>query len=143
MRARRLNTSILLLGLAVAYGCGGGSTSSNTSSTTAPSAPAAASPSIITIVGQNGTQAFTPNPANFGGQQVMFMNSDKVTHHIVLNDGSVDTGDIAPGATSRVVTMPSAGTNYHCSIHLGMIGGVDAAASTAPPACTGPYCTGY
>src|SRR5579864_8893479 len=141
MRLKLLRASILTLGLA-AFGCSGGS--SGSSSTTAPSAaPAAAATMTITIVGQNGTQAFTPNPSAFGGQQVVFKNSDSVTHHIVLNDGSVDTGDIAPGATSRAVTMPGAGTNYHCTIHLGMIGAVDATASNAPPPCTGPYCTGY
>ena len=52
---------------------------------------------MITIVGQNGTQAFSPNPASFGGQMVVFRNNDSVAHRVVLNDGSVDTGDIAPG----------------------------------------------
>jgi plastocyanin len=140
MRLRLLGASALTLGLAAAVGCSGGGSAS--SSTTAPSTTAA-SASTITIVGQNGKQAFTPNPANFGGQQVVFKNSDTVTHHIVLNDGSVDTGDIAPGATSRAVIMPSSGTNYHCAIHLGMIGAVDAVSGGDPPPCTGPYCTGY
>ena len=139
MRLKFVRVSILTLGLAAAFGCSGGNGSS---STTAPSntAPAVMT---ITIRGQNGAQAFTPNPAAFGGQQVVFKNNDSVTHHIVLNDGSVDTGDIAPGATSRAVTMPGGGTNYHCSIHLGMIGAVDGASSNEPPPCTGPYCTGY
>ena len=35
------------------------------------------------------------------------------------------------------------GTNYHCSIHPGMIGAVSAASGGAPPACTGAYCDGY
>ena len=140
MRWGLVRGATLLFGLAAAFGCssGGGS-----STTTAPSAAATAAPSTITIVGQNGKQAFTPNPAAFGGQQVVFKNSDTVTHRIVLNDGSVDTGNIAPGATSSPVTMPFAGTNYHCAIHLGMIGGVDGATSTEPPPCTGLYCTGY
>lgn len=141
MRLRLFRTSALMLGLAAASGCGGG----GSSSITAPSAPsaAAAAPSTITILGQNGKQAFSPNPAAFGGQQVVFKNNDTVTHHIVLNDGSVDTGDIAPGATSKAVTMPGSGTNYHCAIHLGMIGGVGAAASSEPPPCTGSYCVSY
>jgi plastocyanin len=146
MRVRLVGVSVLMFGLAAMFGCGGGGSSSTTGTTTAPSAPTAAAapaPSTITILGQNGTQAFAPNPAAFGGQQVVFKNNDTVIHHIVLNDGSVDTGDIAPGATSKAVTMPSAGTNYHCSIHLGMIGGIDSASSAAPPPCTGPYCTGY
>jgi plastocyanin len=129
-----------MVGLAAATACGSSGSSSNT---TAPSPAGTTSTATITIVGQNGTQAFAPNPAAFGGQQVVFKNNDKVTHHVVLNDGSVDTGDIAPGATSRAVTMPSTGTNYHCAIHLGMIGGVSAVSGDAAPPCTGPYCTGY
>ena len=107
-------------------GGGGGTTSATT----------------ITIMGQNGTQAFSPNPASFGGQSVVFKNNDSITHRVVLNDGSVDTGDIAPGATSRAVVMPTAGTNYHCSLHPGMIGAVSGG-SAPPPACTGLYCDPY
>jgi plastocyanin len=143
MQRMVLGVWALMAGLAALSACGssGGGTPSNT---TAPSpASTTASTSTITIVGQNGAQAFTPNPAGFGGQQVVFKNNDSVAHHVVLNDGSVDTGDIAPGATSRAVTMPNAGTNYHCTIHPGMIGGVSAASGTAPPPCTGLYCDGY
>jgi plastocyanin len=95
------------------------------------------------LVGQNGVQAFSPNPATFGGQQVVFKNNDSVMHRVVLNDGSVDTGSIAPGATSGVVTMPGTGTNYHCSVHPGMIGSVTAASGAAPPPCQGDYCSPY
>jgi hypothetical protein len=59
---------------------------------------------------------------------------------VLLNDGTVDTGDIAPGATSRVVTMPGTGTNYHCTIHPDMIGSVSASSGAAPPPCEGVYC---
>jgi plastocyanin len=66
-----------------------------------------------------------------------------VTHRVVLNDGSADTGDIAPGATSRQITMPNSGTNYHCTIHAGMIGSVAAASGAAAPPCEGAYCSPY
>jgi hypothetical protein len=56
-----------------------------------------------------------------------------------LNDGTVDTGDIAPGATSRQVMMPSAGTNYHCPLHPGMIGAVSPQGGGEPPPCS-DYC---
>jgi plastocyanin len=137
MQVRLLTASAFTAGLVAVFGCGGsGSSSSST-------APSPTSTPTITIVGQNGTQAFTPNPASFGGQQVVFKNNDSTTHHIVLNDGSVDTGDIAPGATSRVVTMPGAGANYHCSIHPGMIGSSSAASGAMAPPCVGVYCNGY
>ena len=114
-------------------------------SSSTPSAPSTSgtNPTTITIVGQNGTQAFSPNPAGFGGQMVVFKNNDSVTHRVVLNDGSVDTGDIAPGATSRAVAMPGAGTNYHCQLHPGMVGSISGSTGGAPPACTGLYCDPY
>ena len=137
MRLRLLNASILLVGAVAIPGCGGDGGSPT------PMTPSPPSASTINIVGQNGAQAFSPNPASFGGQQVVFKNNDSVSHRIVLNDGTVDTGEIAPGATSRAVVMPSSGTNYHCSVHPGMLGGVTAATGGPPPPCTGSYCDGY
>ena len=135
MQLRVLAVTALFAGLTAASGCGGsGSQIAPPSSTSSPT---------ISIVGQNGTQAFTPNPASFGGQQVVFKNNDTLTHRVVLNDGSGDTGDIAPGATSRTVTMPGTGTNYHCAIHPGMIGSSSAATGAPPPTCEGPYCSPY
>ena len=117
-----------------------GSCGGDSSTPSSPSTPAV--PTTITIVGQNGTQAFSPNPANFGGQMVVFRNNDSIVHRVVLNDGSVDTGDIAPGATSRAVAMPGGGTNYHCQLHPGMIGAVSGS-SGGPPPCSGAYCDPY
>ena len=127
--------TVLMVGLACFFGCGGGSSS--------PTTPSSTNTLTINIVGQNGTQAFSPNPAGYGGQQVVFKNNDSTTHRVVLNDGTIDTGNIAPGATSAVVTMPSSGTNYHCAVHTGMIGAVSGSAGTPPPACAGEYCSGY
>jgi plastocyanin len=94
----------------------------------------------ITITGQNGGQSFSPNPATAGGQMVVFRNADSVVHRVVLNDASIDTGDIAPGATSRAVMMPGGGIHYHCSLHPAMVGAVNPEAGGAPPPCSGPYC---
>ncbi|MEQ1575694.1 MAG: hypothetical protein ABL993_15755 [Vicinamibacterales bacterium] len=134
---------VSLVGLA-SVGCGGSSGSSG-SGGAGGSSPTSPSPvtTTININGQNGAQAFSPNPANFGGQVVVFKNNDNTVHRVILNDGSVDTGDIAPGATSRAVVMPGNGANYHCTIHPGMIGAVAAASGGPPPACVGDYCTGY
>lgn len=136
MKALAVSLSILGVALA-ASGCGGGGGSS-----ASPTAPSAATPSpvTITVTRQNGAQSFSPNPASAGGQQVVFRNADSVVHRVVLNDNTIDTGDIAPGATSRVVTMPGGGTNYHCSLHPDMVGAISPASGGAPPACTGIYC---
>ena len=110
--------------------CGGGGSS--------PSSPNPGA-LTITITRQNGAQSFSPNPASAGGQTVVFRNADSVVHRVRLNDGSIDTGDIAPGATSAPVQMPPDGTNYHCSVHPDMIGAVSGTAG-GPPPCDGPYC---
>jgi plastocyanin len=70
----------------------------------------------------------------------VWRNNDSVAHRIVFNDGSRDTGDIAPGATTAAITLPNDGVNYHCSIHPGMIGSVRPTGGGAPPPCTGVYC---
>ena len=99
-----------------------------------PSTPAA--PTTITIVGQT-APGLLAQPRELGGQ-VSSSGNDSIVHR-VANDGTVDTGDIAPGATSRAVAMPGGGTNYHCQLHPGMIGAVSGS-SGGPPPCSGAYC---
>src|SRR5688572_11948229 len=106
MRKMLVGTAALALVAACAAACGGGSSSSST-----PTAPSPG-PFTITVTSQNGAQSFSPNPASVGGQTIVFRNADSIVHRVVLNDGSIDTGDIAPGATSRAVRMPDGGTNY-------------------------------
>ena len=114
-----------------ASSCGGGSSS--------PSSPSAPDVVTITITRQNGAQSFSPNPASAGGQMVVFRNTDSIVHRVQLNDGSIDTGNLAPGATSQPVLMPTSGTNYHCTVHPDMIGAVNGG-SGVPPPCEGTYC---
>jgi plastocyanin len=121
----------VLVALAGAASCGGGGST--------PSSPAPGGPVTINIVGERGGQSFSPNPALVAGQTVVFKNTDSVVHRVRLNDLSIDTGDIAPGATSRAVTMPAAGTNYHCFLHPAMVGAVGSS-NSGPPPCTGVYC---
>ena len=137
MQFRLWTVSALAAGLAAMSACGG-SGGGTSSSLTAPSSPA---PSVmtITVTSRNGAQSFSPNPATAGGQLVVFRNADTDVHRVRLNDGSIDTGDIAPGATSAAVTMPAIGTNYHCSIHPDMIGAVFPLSGGDPPACE-DYC---
>ena len=130
MRAITAGSTIAIL-LAVAAGCGGGGGS--------PSEPSPSGPITIAIVGERGAQSFTPNPAQAAGRMVVFRNNDSVVHRVRLNDLTIDTGDIAPGATSAPVRMPAAGTHYHCFLHPTMLGAVGAE-NTAPPPCSGNYC---
>jgi plastocyanin len=116
--------------------CGGGGGGSPAGPSSPPS-----NATTITIMRQNGTQSFSPNPASAGGQMVVFRNADSVVHRVRLNDASIDTGDLAPGATSAAVQMPASGTNYHCSLHPDMVGAVNGAGGAAPPPCEGVYCS--
>src|SRR5437867_1604812 len=88
-------------------------------------------------------QSFSPNPATLPpGQMVVWHNIDQITHRVVLNDRSVDTGDLAPGASSQPMAIAVAGAQYHCSIHPVMVGSVnqDIANPPAPDPCQGSYC---
>ncbi len=115
-----------------------GSSGSSSTSTPAPSG-VVSNATQINILGERGANSFNPNPAPSGKVQLQWINTDNETHHIVANDGSFDSGDIAPGQTSKAINMTTDGTNYHCSIHPLMIGAV-AATDGAPPQCRGDYC---
>jgi len=119
------------------WACGGGG---GTPSGSSGNPPPPASASTITIMGERGAQSFSPNPASVSqGSQMAFRNSDSVVHHIVMNDGSLDAGDIAPGAFSPTLRLTTDGGNYHCTIHPTMVGSINRATGEPPP-CSGLYC---
>ena len=124
--------------------CGGGGGYGNTPTSPSPGGGTGNGSAVtITITGQNGTRAFSPNPATVDStQKVQFMNNDKVTHHIVMDDGSAQTADIAAGATSSAISIGN-NKSYHCTIHPGMVGGFNGSMGDPPPNCTGQYCAGY
>jgi plastocyanin len=130
--------------LAVAFvvaGCGGGGYGGGNPNNPSPPPGGGSGATTVNIVGDRGSQSFTPNPGASGqDQMVNWRNGDGVVHRIMLNDGTGDTGNINPGATSIAIRMPAAGANYHCTIHPGMIGSIRAASGEPPPPCTGPYC---
>jgi plastocyanin len=133
MNALVWTSAVLLSALSVAS-CGGKGGGGN---------PADPSSNLFTIAinGQTNNFSFSPNPADAGGKTVVFKNNTAEAHRVVLNnDPSTDTGNIAPGATSRSVTMPTAGTNYHCSVHDKMGGAIVPQSGGAPPPCEGVYC---
>jgi plastocyanin len=118
--------------------CVGGCSSSNdavenpmapTPPPTSTPAPAPAPPSsvvTIDVVGVNGAQSFSPNPATLpAGQMVVWRNVDSITHRVVLNNGSVDTGNLAPGVSSQPKSLNAGGDGgYFCSLHPSMVGGI-------------------
>jgi len=102
------------------YGSGSGSNSGY------PTAPTGTNIVTINVVAINGAQSFSPNPATLpSGQMVVWHNIDSTTHRVVLNDRSVDTGDLAPGTFSQPMTIAAGGGPYHCSIHPEMVGTIN------------------
>ena len=100
--------------------CGGNGVSSPSDPVGSSAPPAGAI--VINVVGINGAQSFSPNPATVpAGQIVSWHNVDTVTHHVVFNDGELDAGNIAPGAYSAAMGLVAPGP-YHCSIHPPMVG---------------------
>ncbi len=129
----------------VAAGCGGGGGGASTNTPTAPTTGGGTTVTAvtITITGQNGTLAFNPNPATVDNtSKVQFKNTDTVTHHIMLDDGSGQTADIPPGTTSAAIAV-GGNVSYHCVIHPGMVGGFNGSTGDPPPNCSYQYCAGY
>lgn len=130
--------ALAMAGAFITASCGGGGG--------APPAPSGgggtAGTVTITITGQGGKLAFTPNPATVApGQLIVFKNNDVVAHHVMLDDGSAQTPDIPAGATSAAVAIGS-NKSYHCTIHPGMVGGFNGTAVEPPPNCNQAYCGG-
>jgi len=137
---RRVLPTIACAAALTFAGCGGGSGYGGSTTPTSPSPGGGSGATTITIKGVNGKLSFSPNPASVpGGSTAVFKNIDIVTHRVVLDDGSVDTGDIAPGATSRELQLGGLNKPYHCSIHPSMVGSLNSADTPEPPPCTG-YC---
>jgi plastocyanin len=127
-----------IVGALALWSCGGG----------APAAPSPApapapTPSSVTvnIVGSIGNQAYRPNPVSANsGDTLWFRNNDSAMHHIVLDDGSADLGEVTPGATSRGLTLKNTNaTSFHCTLHWSMVGSINAAKAPDPAPCPDPY----
>ena len=91
---------------------GGSSYSAPTGPSTPP--PASSAPNTVVIQGF----AFAPNPITISkGASITWTNKDAVPHTATADDGSWDTGNIAPGA-SKTLTFANSGTfSYHCAVH--------------------------
>ena len=111
----------------VASGCSGAYDSGSPVAPTPPipTTPPTTSNGVVTIniLRDNGSQSFSPNPATLpAGQMVVWHNVDGITHRVVLNSGSLDTFDLAPGASSQPMSINTGSGPYHCSIHPSMVG---------------------
>ena len=96
--------------------------SSACAGTNSPSAATLANPITVEVLGIHGGRSFSPNPSTLPeGQMVIWHNLDIYTHHVLLDNGSVDTGELRPGASSAPMPIGTPGS-YHCTIHPAMVG---------------------
>jgi plastocyanin len=131
-RTLTLAAALLVVCVALLYQVGCGNSSSPTMPTPPPGGGGGAS-TTITIVANNGSQSFSPNPASVPvGQTVAWRNADSITHHIVADDGSFDEGATPPGTTGAAITVGSGAIPYHCTIHPSMIGTINGSQGSGP-----------
>jgi plastocyanin len=138
MRSSVLFGGVLAFAGALAmWSCG-----SSNAVTPSPTTPTPASTNIVVnIASSSGAAAYNPNPVQAAvGTKVGFKNSDSVTHHIVMDDGSMDFGALASGAMSPTLTVASGtDTKFHCTIHASMVGAINGPVPDPPP-CMSGYC---
>jgi plastocyanin len=142
MRFRLLNGATLAAAAAaLAWSCGGGSSySSSTPTTPSPTPTPGANTVTVNIVSSTGNKAYVPNPVQANtGDTITFKNSDVTLHHVVMDDGSADLGDIVPGS-SKSMTLKGSGGKFHCTIHSSMVGSINGDLPEPPPCATPGYC---
>lgn len=69
-------------------------------------------------------KGFAYDPAEFkvgAGDTIIFVNADNAPHTATAEDGSFDTGPIAPGQSASV-SIPAGTHPYYCTFHPGMRG---------------------
>ena len=125
-------TSLMMGGVGSSY-----ASPAQSPSASGPTPAPAATVTIVSGASTMTTTAFSPNPLNISvGTTVTWVNSDSTTHTSTADGGAWNSPAMTPGGQFSF-TFPSAGTfSYHCSIHPGMVGTVNAACpviTLAPP----------
>jgi len=126
-------TTIALIACLVGSACGADQ-NGNASGSFGPTPAPVSNVLTIDVAEINGPYSFYPSPATVRSEQmVVWRNSDTVTHHVVFDDGSVDTGTLAPGTFSQPLTIRPGNWTYHCAIHPAMLGSVAISSSAITP----------
>ena len=123
MNLRLVLASIVLLGLAA---CGSNYSGSTPTSPSTGGTNTQGSPISITSGASLKTNtAFSPNPIVISaGGTVTWTNNDNTSHTSTADDGSWNSGSIAPGSQFSRTFASTGSFTYHCAIHPGMVGTV-------------------
>jgi len=106
--------------------------SAYTGKTSSPGQQGAASPKTTTIdivqgSGANASiaQSYSPDPVTVVigvNNTVMWVNNDSAPHTVTANDGSLDSGNLAPTGTFTFSFTTPGTYHYHCIYHPWMVG---------------------
>ena len=120
---KRLATASFTVLAVIALAACSGSSSSAAATAAASQAPAAPAGGATAV----SIKDFAFSPASDSvptGSKVTWTNNDTTAHTVTFDDGSADSGNLAPGSTFDH-TFATAGTfAYHCMIHSSMHGTV-------------------
>jgi plastocyanin len=120
---KRLATASFTVLAVIALAACSGSSSSAAATAAASQAPAAPAGGATAV----SIKDFAFSPASDSvptGSKVTWTNNDTTAHTVTFDDGSADSGNLAPGSTFDH-TFATAGTfAYHCTIHSSMHGTV-------------------
>jgi plastocyanin len=119
MKNKIVYLSILLLAISsvLVYSCG--KSGGGYGSTTNP--PPTGGGNAVSIVGMS----FSPASLTVTkGATVTWTNNDAIDHTVTANDGSFDSGHIAPGGKYSKSFSTAGTVAYHCAIHAGMTGSI-------------------
>lgn len=131
---------LVFVGGLAAGSCGGGGSSSPMSATAPTRVTSGPADVVVTILGQDGSMSFSPNPVSVRvGQAIAWKNGDAIVHQVVQDSGGggdaggyggggsggagFDMGPTSAGAMSPSLSLTATGTlKYHCAIHPTMTG---------------------
>lgn len=114
---------LVLFAAGIITSCGSSTPAGPGNATPTPS-PTASGDVTIRVTGINGGMSFSPTTVTVKvGQTVTWQNTDSITHRMLDNGGSFDSGTLSGGATSTPVKLTTVGAfPYHCTIHPSMTG---------------------
>jgi plastocyanin len=121
---RKLRLILTVGALAAASACANGYSGAAPSPAPAPAPSGGGTPVSIPLGASTlGNRAFAPDQVDIAvGGTVTWSNTDTVAHTTTADQGSWDSGSVAPGGKFSS-TYSTAGTfPYHCAIHPGMVG---------------------
>jgi hypothetical protein len=107
--------TLLALGTFAIHGCGG---DDNKNPVAPPGGGGLGTPDVlISITGINGSNSYSPNPANVTvGQLVAWKNNDNMTH--TAAGSGFNSGNLSAGEQSDTIRINTAGDlDYICNIH--------------------------